>query len=263
MNEQSVHCDRFLTRIRDIHQQLEVVDAALDAVNFILDSCASKKMKTFEALKVSKKQYKTLNVPVDSFSNVSNRTKKNNHEYALHVMYTYFGEYFRNILKDIYRTNPLLVVNKAPGSLAYHEIAKLGSYDTIADFMVNQVFKKLEGEKSTRKLLDKVLANTGVSVPDDVFDNALMYLEIRHLLVHQMGHCDQSFYEKYHEIFPGNLHIGGKFPISIGFVRKGLNEVTKFLTEIDAQLVSKGMLIASSKKRAQNDGEPTAPASDS
>ena len=235
---------RFLARVRDIVQQLESVDAALDVVKHILKSCESHEVKIVDALRVSKKQYGTLNAPIKSFGSIVNRTKKNNHDYAFRAIYTYFGEYFRGALKEIFQTNPLLVVSKAPGTLEYHLVAKLGSFDAIADYMVRQVFKKLESEKSTRKLLDKILANTGVSVSTEVFERALMYLEVRHLLVHNMGICDEAFFSRFNAIFPAKLYVGGKFPLSIGFVRNALDAITEFVSEVDAKLVS-GALLAS------------------
>jgi hypothetical protein len=234
----------YRSRIMHIELQLEAVDAGLETMARVLAATGKPNASIATTLSLSPKSYPTLQLPVKQSTNLINRTRRNNAEYALIALYTAFGEYCRNLLKELYKTKPFLVVGKAPGSVQYHEIVKLGSYDAIADYMVEQVFKKLEGLRSTTKQLTAVLDGTGVTLSDTVIHKAMMFFEIRHLLVHRSGRIDQSFLDQYASDVGTPLKLKGRLPITVGFALKGIRSVNELLEEMDSQLIMGGLLLA-------------------
>lgn len=135
-----------------------------------------------------------------------------------------------------------MVVGKAQGALQYHEIVKLGSFDAIADFMVEQVFKRLEGERNTIKTIQRLLDGTGVALDSVVLDEALAFFEVRHLLVHQSGLIDQAFYSRHAAFLRVPTKVGGKLPLTVGFARRGIEAVSTLVELIDNQLIQKGAI---------------------
>ena len=129
----------YRSRINHIEHHLEVIDASLEVTARILAAKGSPDLSVAASLGLSVKAYPTLRLPAKQSINLINRTRRNNAEYTLIALYTAFGEYCKNLLKELYKTKPLLVVGKAPGSVQYHEIVKLGSFDAVADCMVEQV----------------------------------------------------------------------------------------------------------------------------
>jgi hypothetical protein len=88
-------------------------------------------------------------------------------------LYIHFGEYCQNALGEAYTTNPLLVVGSFEGAIKYHEILKLGDYDRIGDHMVEAVFKKLEGERSSKITVEKLVSSLKLEIETDAIDRAL------------------------------------------------------------------------------------------
>lgn len=162
--------------------------------------------------------------------------RRNNYEFSFRRTYTHFGEYCKNFLREIYAVNPLLVVGKAPNSLAFHEIVKLGGYTQIADYMVEEVFKRLEREKSTHKTIKKLIDNTDITVPKDILEEALFFFEVRHLIVHQSARIDQPFFFKYESIITGPTKPGAKLDLNLGFAKRGIKAISKLLESIDSQI---------------------------
>ncbi len=134
------------------------------------------------------------------------------------------------------------MAGKSSGALQYHEIVKLGDFDVIADFMVDEVFKRLEGERSTAKTIKKLIAGTDVSIPDVVLNEALGFFEVRHLIVHQAGRVDQSFCDRYSDLLRVSTRAGAKLPLNIGFARRGIKTVTDLLASIDSQLIASNIV---------------------
>jgi len=232
----------FTNRYQDDKRQLEVTEAALNHLQTTVKANLGQKKRITDILELSASTYKSLAVPLEQHHNIVNRASKNNVEFVLRRIYTHFGEYCKNILRDMYEHNPMLIVGKAPNSLKYHDIVKLGSYDAIANFMVDQVFKRLEGERSTLKTLHRLLDGTDVELETDMLDEAMGFFEIRHLLVHQSGIIDQSFFERYPEFLRVPTKIGGKLPLTAGFAKRGMKSVKTLVSSIDSQLKENGAI---------------------
>jgi len=107
--------------------------------------------------------------------------------------------YFQDILKSATRKG--LDVDKLIGehsiSLTSRDLIRIGNYEKIIEKISNSIFRQLENEKSTKKLIEKMDKKLGLSIGEEIIANALPYLEIRHLFVHNEGKADKDFCETF------------------------------------------------------------------
>lgn len=114
-------------------------------------------------------------------------------------LYEYATVYFQDILKAA--TEKGLDADKLIGehsiNLSSRDIIKLGSFDKLVEKISSSIFRKLENEKSTKSLIEKMDKKLGLGLGEEIIHAALPYLEIRHLLVHSQGRADKAFCDKY------------------------------------------------------------------
>ena len=165
-----------------------------------------------------------------------NHALTRNCELALQLLYTHLNEFLKSILSEMFKHKPLQIVDKAQGSLKFHEILNLGSYDAVCDHIVDKVFRKLQNERSARNLVTKILDGTHATISGETLDDAMFYIEIRHLIVHNSSLIDKSFEERYPLAFK-YVKEGNKMPLSCAFARDGIKSVQKLCEEIDRSLV--------------------------
>ncbi len=177
----------------------------------------------------------------DSNKALINHALTRNCELALQLLYVHLNEFLKSILSEMFKHKPLQIVDKAQGSLKYHEILSLGSYDAVCDDMVDKVFRKLQNERNSRNLVTKILENTHATVSAETLDDAMFYMEIRHLIVHNSSLMDKAFVIRYPSAFK-DVKEGNKMPLSCAFAREGIKAVQKLCEEIDRSLVFNGYI---------------------
>lgn len=167
-----------------------------------------------------------------------------NMELAIQLLYTHLSEYLRSILAEMYAKKPLEIVSKFQGgqaALPFHEIFNLGTYEAVCQRMIDQVFRNLEGQRSTKMLIEKILDRTGAKVDLGQLETAMFYMEIRHLIVHNSSVVDRKFKETYeHKL--SHAVVGSKLPTSIGLAKRATASTRELCRNIDSELVSKGYL---------------------
>lgn len=173
---------------------------------------------------------------------VTNHAIRRNAELAIQLLYPHFTEYIRSLLKEMYRVRPLDVVGKAQANIRFDEVVHLGSYEAICEHMIDQVFRSLENQRNTKKLLSKILDKTGVDISQQVLQDAMMYLEMRHLIVHNSSLIDEAFEQRYGSLL--NVKAGRKLKIDIGTAKKALKAVEELCIQVDRGLVAGGYVYA-------------------
>lgn len=217
--------------------QVDAVEASLEIMKDHLSHKTGTREKVSKVLGYGKKRFPALNIAVGRPGQMRSIVVKTNHEFVIQALYTYFTEYLRGVLRLIYDLAPMLVAGKYTGSLSYIDIAKMSTYGDVKRRIVDDVFRKLENERSTSKLISGVLKGTSIEVKEEQLMELLMYMELRHILVHRAGMLDQVFLDKYEEVSKQKLKVGGKMPINIGIVRRGIKSVEVIATQIDQQLM--------------------------
>jgi len=179
-------------------------------------------------------------------------SQKKNIEYSILRLFNLFTAYLQSITKEMFAKNPMLVVGKAVINkngddkenltMSYAEIVRLENYENVQEQIVLNVFRSIEEIKSTSKLLEKLLKDTKVNIPQDIIDEALTYLEMRHLFIHNQGLVDSKYAKKYGKRFTPNLKDKNELPTKFDTFSKALTATTKLITEIDVQLLKNGMV---------------------
>jgi hypothetical protein len=175
---------------------------------------------------------------------VTNHSRARNVEFAIVSTYRTFTEYLRDVLAEMYKHNPLLVVGKAVGkhSLSFQELVKLGTFKAIGEHIVAVTIRSLENERSTTKLLEKILDHTGTVIPQTVRDDALSHLELRHLIVHNNRRIDERYEKAYGDHL--GVSVKDKVPTTFTTAEAAMRTTTTLVDRIDSGLISHNFLKA-------------------
>jgi hypothetical protein len=227
----------FRSKVHYLKQHLQVIDASLTYSGLYLSTYSKKANKITNALNILPSNYDTLNHPVSDYLRILNYSKSKNYEFSIIELYNAFSVYMKSILGEMYKHNPLCVVGKATGNpnFSFLELIKLASYEKIEDEMINTVFRRLEDEKSTVKLLDKILKHTNIQLQDPLKTKALMYLEMRHLFIHNNGKADDNFSKTYKEYI--NITANSKLQRNFNTVNTAIQTVYELVETIDTELL--------------------------
>lgn len=134
-----------------------------------------------------------------------------------------------------------LLSDKSDRQISYPEIIKLGSYESVIDEMANKIFRSLERLRSTTDMLDKLITITHISIEEESKEDALLYLELRHLIIHNYGKVDEKFLEKNNK---GLVKVSGKKIIfNYALSNKALNFVYALCKQIDDELIRLNLII--------------------
>lgn len=228
----------FRSEIQYLNQHLQVIDASLTFTGRWLSKHTPKSEKLTKALGTTSLKHNTLNHPVNHYLRIFNYTRSKNAEFSIIKLYNAFSIYLKSILTEMYKHNPLQIVGKAPGlpNFTFVELVNFGNYQRIEEEMINKVFRKLEDERSTTKLLDKIINHTTIELPDALKTNALMYLEMRHLFIHNNGKADAHFVKTYGANIPVNKN--DKLPTNFDTVSKAIETVYKLIEFLDKELIN-------------------------
>ncbi len=230
----------YRSRISYVAQHLQATDAGL----CLLRKEAKKNSNAGKQLNdlLPAKNYTELNHPVSEETRIINYSRSMNVEFAIIAIYRHFSEYLLSILAEMYHKKPMLVISKAGETLSvtYPNIVNAGSYENLVDEMVNKVFRRLEEMKSMPKMLDKILKGTEVSLTNTIKRDAMIYLEMRHLIIHNNSLCDHK-YEKEYGV-ETCLKKGHKLVRKIETANKAIEAVSRLVEQIDEQLLAKQLL---------------------
>lgn len=235
-----------------LQTHLQLLDASLLQTIKALKSVTDNEKHINVALGLDIKKYNRLNHPKKQSNVIVRHSQKKNIEFAMLRMFNLFTNYLRGITKEMFDKKPMLVVGKAvinkngedrdSVALTYAEIIRLGNYENVQDKIVANIFRSIEELRSTSKLLDKILKDTKVSVPATITQDALTYLEMRHLFVHNNGMVDSKYAKTYGSKFTPQLKENTELPTKFETFSSALTAVTKLVTTIDAQLIANGMV---------------------
>ncbi len=236
MAESRTH-QRFRSRAQNLEMYLEAMDAAARVTSNLLGHAQNIKKNIDEALPIDCSNYSRLNHPAKKRARIYNYCRAKNSHSAIVEIYGYFSEYMRDILKEIYQKDPMQVVGKSQKllNMTFADLAKLNSLSDLHERMVEDVFRSLENERSTIKLIDKILAGTGVNLSDADKSLVLPYLEMRHLIIHNNGKVDSEFEGKYGAAL--KMKAGEKVPSVFPNAEAAIKSVRVFIKKIDAELI--------------------------
>jgi hypothetical protein len=240
---ESISYQRFRNRIEQLEQHMQAVDLSISYVLATTKPQIAAGGTILGALGQTHIRYSRLKHPITHAPRIFNFSKSLNFEHAAVTLYRYFGEYLRGILEEMYVKDPMAVIGKVQGnSLQFHELVALGSYQAITKKMIDTTFRRLEDERSTTKLFDRILVHTKIAVTQATKDEALKHLEMRHLFIHNNGKCDALFEKNYGAHF--GLKDGDDLPTNYKTTSAAIASVVALLKEVDQLLIPAGFISA-------------------
>lgn len=243
MPESKTH-QRFRSRSEQLEMYLEAMDAAARVTSNLLGHANNAEKDIDNALPIDCSKYSRLNHPATHRARIYNYCRSKNTHSAIVELYTYFSEYMRDILQEIYKADPMQVVGKSQKllNLTFAELAKYKTLDDLHKKMTEDVFRNIENERSTIKLIDKILHGTGAQINKADKDSILPYLEMRHLIIHNNGKIDAEFEGKYGLAL--SLKAGDKVPSKFSNADTAIKNVSAFIKKMDSELTRMNLVRA-------------------
>lgn len=156
-------------------------------------------------------------------------------------LYEDFGEYLSNILNiaALAGVDPARFAGDVKIELKATEILSAGDWPNSVRLISDKIFRQLENERSTTKLIEKIDAKLGLAVPRATIDAALPYLDARHIFVHRDGVSDALYRVSY----PGiPLDRSGKLKANYNFVISAQSAVSALAKALDDRLIDLGLV---------------------
>lgn len=244
----------FEGKIRTLKQHLQLVDVALTLANKKASSLKDNGKSIGATLEARNGQHLQLNIPNQpkdiKRTFVTSRNKLNEH--ALIDLYRIYSDYIRNVVTEVMHKKPQLFIEliKQSGSsivsknernhhsISCEDILKIGSYDSLIDEISKRLYRSLENEKSNTKLLSKVIKTTHIDIDEDLKNKALLYLEIRHLIIHNNSKADEKFLKMpYWDLIKVNSK-NKKICLNFDTTNRAITEVFKLCKTLDDEYMN-------------------------
>ncbi|MGN1232861.1 MAG: hypothetical protein ACI4UJ_05375 [Candidatus Cryptobacteroides sp.] len=230
--------------IRTLNLHIQLVDSSLTIANNHVNK--NPKENVALALHCSTDTHPQLNVPCTKkdIGRIYTTSRKKIHEQAIVELYSIFATYIRNIIEEFIYTDPYpllrVVGENKDNKIEFKKIISIGNYDSLITHMATMIYRRLENERSTPELLNKIISYTKIEVADELREKALFYLEIRHLIIHNGSKADEKFLDNNNNrlAIPSNH----KLPINYKLVSKSIEAVTELCHAIDQELIKKNMV---------------------
>ena len=150
--------------------------------------------------------------------------------------------YLRGITTEAYQNatvSPERIIGEHKVNMSAVDILKGISDGTLAQTVIDNMFQSLENERSTINLIKKVCTKLGITVTDQLIENAVYYLEIRHKLVHTDGYADKEFRDSHTTLRYTNRNYIDLTYQTIIATKKALFNL---VVAIDADAIAKGII---------------------
>jgi hypothetical protein len=169
-----------------------------------------------------------------------------------HLKSTLFASYIKDLYEDAISNfaellnaaakrglNPDRLIGEHAVTFQANEILSARSWDEVIHIVSHSVFRALENEKSTRKLLQKINTKLDLGVDATKIEAALPYFEMRHLLVHANGVLDIAFCKAFPR-FGGRP--GQKPDLGVRRILRAKGAVIALIEEFDTKVVAKAIV---------------------
>lgn len=241
-NAESISFQRFSGRYNSLQQHSQIICASLNKLYNQLRPNRNNGKTIIDTLQLPADKYTKLNIPSTEYARVINFSKSENSDYCFLELYNLFSYYMRDILKEMYQLRPKSITEKCNKTLTYSKLTEFSSIDELVDYMIDDIFKDLESIRSTSKLVKRMLGHTKIQIPQALSDEALMYLNIRHLIIHNNSKVDKEFFDKYKNKL--QISLNGKAPTDYQSFQRALQVIYDYIKTIDQQLILKHFINA-------------------
>lgn len=150
--------------------------------------------------------------------------------------------YLRNIVAEAYLNasiTPERIIGEHKVNMSAVEILTGIRDGTLAQTVIDNMFQTLENERSTILLIKKACKKIGIEISEDIINNAVYYLEIRHKLVHTDGYADAEF----RELHPTLKYTGGNYiDLTYQTIQEARLAIFNLIKAIDCSAIAKKII---------------------
>lgn len=233
---------RFFSRASHLDADIELAD-----VFKILSNsdrlCSPNNQYIFDGINPT--QHPILSKRTDR-TNVLNHLKATLCEAFIKNIYEDLTSYLNEILFQaaLNGLEPNRLIGQHKVSFEANEILQSGNWASVVELVTNSVFRQLENKRSTKDLIQQINIKLNLGVSQTIINDALPYLEIRHLLVHNEGKADNKFCTTYPQFsFQENQKILMRYTLLTEVRNKIYALVNEFDSKVvDNQIVSRDYL---------------------
>ena len=169
-----------------------------------------------------------------------------------HLRKTIFVSFFKDIYEEVSEYFQYLLKQGSlagiPGGrligehvfdISANTLLMMPDKNSVVEYVTQEVYRKLENEKSTSKLLNKMNNKLALNIPQPIIDAAIPYLEIRHIFVHRDGKPDNSFRRKYRFV---NIDSKGRIDLTITLINDAYDKIHALLKQFDNTMIASGFV---------------------
>lgn len=246
MKSESKSWQRFEGKLRSLKQYLQLMDLSLTLSNKLCNDKKDEEITIGTVLGATHDSHRQLNNP--NLSKEIRRTfisaRRQLNEQGFIELHCLFSNYIANIIAEIAHGEPKRLVgilgNKDTRTIKFAEIIHLGSYEAVINEMAKRVFRILENLRSTSDMMKKLIKITGITIDKALLEEALIYVEVRHLIIHNDSFVDDPFIlNDKNKSVPLN---GKKLALTYTSTNKATNTIYKLCKKIDEELIKKGLI---------------------
>jgi len=162
---------------------------------------------------------------------------------ASYIKDTYedFSEYLTAIVRACAENGlaPDRLIGEHKFSIEANDLLALGSWDAVIRSVSACLFRRLENEQSTIKLISSIDNKLSLKLDPAIRDAALPYLDLRHLLVHRDGVTDAIYCNKYRAL---GLKPDNRVSLSNAFISAAKNSIFALARHIDERVVTNNLV---------------------
>ena len=175
--------------------------------------------------------------------NIINHLRSTIYSSYIKDLYEEVTEYLRLILEQASRNgfNSGQIVGEHNFKISASSILELGGWEAVCRAVTESIFQSLEAERSTLDLLRKMGRKLGLNIDEQLINDALPYLEVRHLLVHADGKLSRKFKEDYPD-FPSKNN--GYVNLTYAVVTQARDRVMALIAAYDREIIDKNLIAA-------------------
>jgi hypothetical protein len=135
--------------------------------------------------------------------------------------------------------SPERLIGENKFSVEVNDILVCRNFKSVCDLVAEQLFRKLENQRNTIKLLNEINTKLDLQVPEIAIQDALPYLELRHLLVHSDGKADDDFCRRFTSF---GATPGKKIHLSYSLIDTARTKIIEMIKQYDDRAVSKRII---------------------
>jgi hypothetical protein len=157
-------------------------------------------------------------------------------------IYEEIGHYMTDILTCAIRRglDPSRIIGSHRFSVEASFLLTLGTWERVLDYVSNELFRKLENERSTIKLLTAFSDKLNLGVDNAIIEAALPYLDLRHILVHRDGRIDREFAARHPQL---GLNEGDDFSLSHDQIVRARTAILALVQHYDEKVISTASIL--------------------